>query len=52
MFIKDHMTPNPITIPSNTPILEALDIMKKQKIRQLPVVDKGVLTGLVTRYDL
>ncbi|MEW6425683.1 MAG: CBS and ACT domain-containing protein, partial [Bacillota bacterium] len=42
----------PITIPSNTPILEALDIMKKQKIRQLPVVDKGVLTGLVTRYDL
>lgn len=52
MFIKDHMTPNPITIPSSTPILEALDIMKKQKIRQLPVVDKGVLAGLVTRYDL
>jgi len=49
MFIRDHMTPNPVTIPSNTPILEAMDILKKQKIRQLPVVDNGVLVGLVTR---
>jgi len=52
VFIKDHMTPNPITISSHTPVLEALDILKKHKIRQLPVVDNGALTGLVTRYDL
>lgn len=52
MFIKDHMTPSPITIAPNTPIFEALDIMKKQKIRQLPVVDKGNLVGLVTERDL
>jgi len=44
------MTPNPITVPSNTSILEAMDILKKQKIRQLPVVDNnGGLVGLMTR---
>lgn len=52
MFVREHMTPSPITISPHTPILEALDIMKKQKIRQLPVVDKGVLLGLVTERDL
>ncbi|MGB9903791.1 MAG: CBS and ACT domain-containing protein [Desulfotomaculales bacterium] len=52
MFIKDHMTPSPITISPATPILEALDIMKKQKIRQLPVVERGNLVGLVTERDL
>ncbi len=52
MFIRDHMTPSPITIPSHTPVLEAMEILKKHRIRQLPVVDKGALVGLVTRYDL
>lgn len=52
MFVKDYMTSNPITISSATPILEALGTMKKQKIRQLPVVDKGVLKGLVSEREL
>lgn len=52
MFIRNYMTPSPITIPSHTPVLEAMEILKKHRIRQLPVVDKGVLVGLVTRYDL
>lgn len=52
MFVRDYMTNNPITISSSTPILEALSTMKKQKIRQLPVVDKGVLMGLVSEREL
>lgn len=50
MFLREHMTPNPVIISSNTSILEAMDILKKQKIRQLPVIDNnGGLVGLVTR---
>ncbi|MEI6530714.1 MAG: CBS domain-containing protein, partial [bacterium] len=52
MFVKNHMTPNPINIPSDTPVFEALTILKRQKIRQLPVVDDGRLVGLVTERDL
>lgn len=52
MFVKDCMTTSPITITKTTPILEALEKMKKLKIRQLPVTDKGRLVGLVTEREL
>lgn len=52
MFVKDCMTASPITISPSTPVLEAVNILKKNKIRQLPVADKGKLLGLVTRYEL
>lgn len=52
MFVKDCMTTSPITISKGTPILEALEKMKKLKIRQLPVTDKGRLVGLVTEREL
>lgn len=52
MFVRDCMTANPITISSSTPVLEALNILKKNKIRQLPVSDKNQLVGLVTRHEL
>ncbi len=52
MFVKDVMTSNPIVISPSTPVLEAINILKKNKIRQLPVVDKKKLVGLVTRYEL
>lgn len=52
MFVKDCMTTSPIGIPKSTPILEALEKMKKLKIRQLPVIEKGNLVGLVTEREL
>ncbi len=52
MFVKDCMTANPITILPSTPVMEAINIMKKNKIRQLPVAEKDRLLGLVTRYEL
>ncbi|ABO49790.1 putative signal-transduction protein with CBS domains [Desulforamulus reducens MI-1] len=52
MFVKDCMTTSPVTISKGTPILDALEKMKKLKIRQLPVTDKGRLVGLVTEREL
>ncbi|MHB8156725.1 MAG: CBS and ACT domain-containing protein [Desulfocucumaceae bacterium] len=52
MFVKDCMSANPITISPVTPILEALNIMRKNKIRQLPVVENNKLAGLVTEREL
>ncbi|MEI6309182.1 MAG: CBS and ACT domain-containing protein [bacterium] len=53
MFVRNHMTTAPVTIAPETPIFDALNIMKRNKIRQLPVVlPDGILVGLVTERDL
>lgn len=52
MRIKDVMTKNPITVSPDTLVLQAQKIMKENKIRRLPVVEKGRLVGIVTKRDL
>lgn len=47
------MTKRPITIPPDTPTEDALKLMRDERIRRLPVVDKrGKLVGIVTDKDL
>ena len=48
MRIGDIMTRNPVTVDSETSIIDAKSIMKENNIRRLPVVDKGKLVGIVT----
>ncbi len=52
MLVRDVMTSNVITIPSDTPVLEAERILSFHKFERLPIVDKGKLVGLVTKDDL
>ncbi len=52
MFVRDVMTYNVVTIPSDTPIMEAERILEFHKFERLPVVDKGKLVGIVTKDDL
>jgi len=52
MRIRDVMTRDPITVDSDTLILDALRIMREKNIRRLPIVDKGKLVGIVTQKDL
>jgi len=53
MLVGERMTRRPITITPDTPIEDALKLMKDERIRRLPVVDKkGRLVGIVTDKDL
>jgi len=52
MLIRDIMTYNVVTIPSDTPVLEAERLMEFHRFERLPVVDKGKLVGLVTKDTL
>jgi acetoin utilization protein AcuB len=52
MFVRDHMTTNPVTIPKEMSILEALRLMQEHKISNLPVVHRDKLVGIVTERDL
>jgi len=49
----DLMTPNPITLPTTTPLAQAAAVMADRKLKRMPVVDdQGRLVGMVSRYDL
>jgi acetoin utilization protein AcuB len=53
MKISALMVPNPITITENASISEAIDLMKVNSIRHLPVVSaEKKLMGFVTLADL
>ena len=52
MFVKDIMTMNVVTIPSNTSISDTKRIMEAHRIRRLPIVDRGKLVGMVTEHRL
>ncbi len=48
MKIKDIMTYNVVTIPSDTSIADAKRIMEAHQISRLPVVDRNKLVGIVS----
>lgn len=52
MYMSDVMTTNVITIPSNTSLAEARRVMEAHRVRRIPVVDRGLLVGIVTRDQL
>lgn len=53
MLVGKRMKRNPMTIPPDTPVAEALEKMRREKVRHLPVVDKqGLVRGIVSRQDL
>jgi acetoin utilization protein AcuB len=53
MKIKSLMIPDPITITETASVAEAIELMKINSIRHLPVVGKNkILKGFVTLADL
>jgi len=52
MRVRDMMTKNPMTIDSQTLVLDAQKIMRENNIRRLPVVEKGKLVGIITHHDI
>ena len=52
MNVKSRMTSNPYIISPDATIAEALEIMRKNNIRRLPVVKNGKLVGIVTEREM
>lgn len=50
--VESYMTPNPITVKTDDDLLDCMDIMKKNKIRHLPVVDNNRLVGIISISDI
>jgi len=52
MQVKNQMSRKVVTIPPETPILRAMEVMRENSIRHLPVVEGEDIVGLVTEGDL
>lgn len=52
-FVREIMTPNPLTIHCDTTVDEAMRLMTENRFRHLPVVDsKGNVAGILSIGDL
>jgi arabinose-5-phosphate isomerase len=49
---KDIMTVNPKTIPAGSLVVEALELMRKHNITQLPVMENGQYAGVIHLHDI
>lgn len=52
MLVGERMKHPVITLPPDMPINEALNFMRKEKIRRTPVVQGGKLLGIISEKDL
>jgi CBS domain-containing protein len=50
--VEEIMTPNPLTVSPYDPVLEAASYMGLKNFRRIPVVDKGLLVGMVSIGDI
>ncbi|MBI9048396.1 MAG: CBS domain-containing protein [Anaerolineaceae bacterium] len=51
--VKTYMTPNPITVLSNAPVVEALKTFVSSHVGRLPVLSSdGELIGMLTKGDI
>ncbi|MDQ2855903.1 MAG: glutamate-cysteine ligase family protein [Acidobacteriota bacterium] len=51
LTVREIMKTDPVTVSSTTPTLEAMELMRSNKVGCLPVLDDGQLVGIVTSYD-
>ena len=50
--VREVMTAEPITVSPNVSVLEALALMTQKRVRHLPIVEDGQLTGFISIGDL
>lgn len=48
MSVRDFMTTKVVTVTPETPVFDAIDLMKQHEIHRLPVVQDEKLVGLIT----
>jgi hypothetical protein len=51
-MVEDLMTPRTVSVEANMALRQAADLMRRQQIGSLPVLDGGLLVGIVTATDV
>ena len=51
LLVRDIMKDAPVTVSPSTPTLEAVRLMRARGVGCLPVVERGILVGIITAKD-
>lgn len=49
--VREIMKPNPVSVEPETSVLEAIAIMRRNRVSCLPVTNEGRLVGIVSEHD-
>lgn len=52
MLVKERMSHPVISVKPDVPILEALKLMQRERIRRMPVIQDGKMLGIISDKDL
>jgi acetoin utilization protein AcuB len=52
MLVKERMSKPVISVAADLPIMEALNLMRREQIRRTPVMKNGKMVGIVSEKDL
>lgn len=52
MFVRNKMTSNPFTISPNHTIADAQELITKNDVKRLPVMNNGKLVGILSKSDI
>lgn len=52
MLVKERMSHPVISVKPDVPILEALKLMQRERIRRMPVIQDGKMMGIISDKDL
>jgi acetoin utilization protein AcuB len=52
LTVADAMTRDPVTLGPEDTLMRAVEVMRKQRIRRIPIVIGGALVGLLAEGDL
>jgi acetoin utilization protein AcuB len=52
MLIGERMSHPVITLPPDKPIIDALNLLRRERIRRAPIIKNGKLIGIVSDHDL
>ena len=52
LTVADAMTKDPVTLGPEDTLIRAVEVMRKQRIRRIPIVIGGALVGLLAEGDL
>jgi len=52
MYVRDYMSVDVLTVSSDTSVTQVQRLMDEHYIHRIPVVDRGRLSGIITRSRL
>jgi acetoin utilization protein AcuB len=52
VLVREHMTAEPISLPPDASLRDAVVLLRRHQIRHIPILDRALLVGIVSDRDV